>query len=863
MWAASTRLAAHMDTRELPSGTVTFLFTDVEGSTELLERLGDAYAEALLEHRRVLRAAFASEDGVEVDTQGDAFFVAFATAKGAAAAALAGRRALAGGPIRVRMGIHTGEPVVTSEGYVGIDVHRGARVAASGHGGQILVSEQTRNLLGARDDLRDLGYHRLKDMGAPERIFQLGPGEFAPLKTLHQTNLPVQPTPFLGRAGELRDVGDLVRRDDVRLVTLTGPGGTGKTRLGTQAAAELVEEYPDGGVWFAGLASIGDSTLVLPTIAAELGVRDVASEGALDVLARHIGSKRMLLVIDNVEQVLPGAAQPLALLLAACPRLKLLVTSREALRVSAEHEYAVAPFSRDEAVALFVERAQSARRDFALGDGNREAVAEVCALLDDLPLAVELAAARVKLLSPHALLGRLGQRLPLLVGGARDAPERQRTLRGAIAWSHDLLPEDEQRLFARLAVFAGGFTLEAVEHACAGSIDELAALVDKSLVVCRDPDAAPPRYAMLETIREYALEQLDARGEDASCRQAHAIWAAEEAEEIEARIRREDESGLELMHAELHNVRAALVWSRAAGRGDLTTRIVGALAPSWLACIELREAKMWIEECLGHESDSPLALARILAPATLMQIYLGDLEAAERLCAAMPAPALLPESWQADALEVTAMLALASGRFADSVEIGLEAAGTARRAGETWLLRQILNNLGYAELWQGHIQAARHYLEEASRPPGGTWRAQGGRMVAISNLALLGAIEGDADSVAAALRELGPLLVEPAAEVSPPVLDAFLVAVAWLAADDGDADAALQAHLLALEYRDATGYASGESSPESSVEAAIIAFLEEACGAESWSTALAEIRRTGHARALDELIADVLATRTC
>ncbi len=489
--------------RNLPSGTVTFLFTDVEGSTRLLHALGaEGYANALAAHRRILREAFTRHGGIEVDTQGDAFFVAFPTAPGALAAADEARTALMTGPIRLRMGLHTGTPHLTDEGYVGADVHRAARIAAAGHGGQILVSAATAQLVDA-GPLRDLGDHRLKDLTAPERIHQLGDEEHPPLKTLHQTNLPIPATPFLGREAELAEIASLLGRDDVRLATLTGPGGTGKTRLALQAAASAADAFP-GGVWWVPLAALRDPALVLPSAATALG--------ASGDLAEHIGDRRLLLLFDNFEHLV-RAADGLAPLLAKCPNLSLLVTSREPLHLAGEHEYAVDPLTRTDAVELFLTRAVAAKRDFA---ANGE-VAAICERLDHLPLAIELAAARVKVLSPKALLERLEQRLPLLGGGTRDAPERQRTLRATIEWSHELLSPDEQRLFARLAIFRGGCTLEAAEAVAGADLDTLQSLVDKSLLRVRDNG----RFWMLETIREYATERLEASGEPDEIRRRH------------------------------------------------------------------------------------------------------------------------------------------------------------------------------------------------------------------------------------------------------------------------------------------------------------------------------------------------------
>jgi predicted ATPase/class 3 adenylate cyclase len=488
--------------RDLPAGNVTFLFTDIEGSTRLLHELGERYGDVLAEHRRTLRNAFEACGGIEVDTQGDAFFVAFRRAVDALAAAAEAQRALQDGPVRVRMGIHTGKPVVTEEGYVGIDVHRAARVMAAGHGGQVLVSQTTRDLLEEQVELRDLGEHRLKDLESPEHLYQLGEGEFPPPKSLYRATLPVPATPFLGRERELAEVVRLLGRDDVRLLTLTGPGGTGKTRLAIEAAAAASGRYPDGVFWVA-LASLQDAALVLSAVAQGIG--------ATDDLATHIRDRRLLVVLDNVEHVMDAAAE-LSRLLGSCPRLEVLATSRELLQLAGEHTYAVPALAARDARKLFLTRAEAAGGDLRAED----VVDELCARLDHLPLAIELAAARTRLLSPEELLGRLAQRLDLLKG-MRDADPRQQTLRATIGWSFDLLTPHEQALFARLAVFASGCTLRAAEAVCDTDLDSLASLVDKSLL-----RRSGERFWMLETIRQFALERLGERHDAAElcCRHA-------------------------------------------------------------------------------------------------------------------------------------------------------------------------------------------------------------------------------------------------------------------------------------------------------------------------------------------------------
>jgi predicted ATPase len=387
-------------------------------------------------------------------------------------------RALERGPIRIRVGIHTGEPILDPPKYVGLDVHRAARVMAAGHGGQALLSESARALLDEGVLVRDLGEHRLKDLSGPQRLYQLGADAFPPLKTLHQTNLPVTPTQLVGREREVEDLLELLRRKDVSVVTLTGAGGSGKTRLVMQAAAEAAEDYVDG-VWFVGLATLTDVDLVVAGIAQTFGMREGSGRTYRDLLGDYLRSRRLLLVLDNLEQLLPEVAGVVAELAAEFAGVDFLATSREPLRIGAEREYSVPPLVAAEAATLFAERAGLEL------NGDRSAVAAICARLDELPLAIELAAARVKVLPPATLLERLEQRLPLLTGGARDAPERQRTLRATIAWSHDLLDERERQLFARLAVFMGGCTLEAAEAACDAEVDTLGSLLDKTFSAAR------------------------------------------------------------------------------------------------------------------------------------------------------------------------------------------------------------------------------------------------------------------------------------------------------------------------------------------------------------------------------------------
>ena len=529
------------------------LFTDIEGSTRLLKELGPGvYDEALAEHRRVLRDTFAAHGGVEVDTQGDAFFVAFPTAAGAVEAACSGQQALEPGPISVRMGLHTGTPSATADGYVGIDLHRGARVAALAHGGQVILSDTTAAFVGDVP-LRDLGRHRLKDFDAPARLFQLGTSEFPPLRTPGAVDLPTPATRFLGRERELSEAATRWLDREPRVLTIIGPGGTGKTRFAIELARFLAEEA-DGGTVFVPLAPVRDATLVLPRIAARLGGADDSAAA----IATSVGEKRAHVVLDNLEQLLPAVARPLAELLDAAPSLRILATSREPLRIAGESEFDLPPMDENDAVTLFVERAQAVRADV----GDSLAAHELVRQLDGLPLAIELAAARVKLLGPEQLLERIAQRLDLFKGG-RDADERHATLRRTIAWSYDLLDDDEQQLFARLAVFRGGCTLEAAEAVCDSTLETLASLLDKSLVRRRTDANGDERFWMLETIREFARERLEASGEESGLRRLQADWLIELADRAGTRatVGVPGEWNVDLVAPELDNVRAVLDWA--------------------------------------------------------------------------------------------------------------------------------------------------------------------------------------------------------------------------------------------------------------------------------------------------------------
>ena len=717
--------------REQPSGSVTLVFTDIEGSTRLLRELGaEAYRDALAWHRGVVREAFGS--GYEVDEEGDAFFYAFPTAASAVAAVEQAVHALDGGPIRIRVGIHTGEPVLDPPKYVGLDVHRAARVMAAGHGGQVLLSASTRALLPEGVVVCDLGEHRLKDLSGAQRLYQLGAGEFPPLRTLHQTNLPVARTRLVGREREIEELLELLRREDVSVVTLTGAGGGGKTRLAMQAAADAAEDYADG-VWFAGLAALTEADLVLTAIAQTFGLREGNGRTYRDVVGDYLRSRRLLLVLDNLEQLLPEVAGVVADLAAEFAGADFLATSREPLRIGAEREYSVPPLAAAEAVALFAERS-----GFEF-DGDQPAVEAICARLDGLPLAIELAAARVNVLPPSKLLERLEQRLPLLTSGARDAPERQRTLRATIAWSHDLLDDHEQKLFARLAVFAGGCTLEAVEAVCDADVDTLASLLDKSLLR-RDES----RYRMLETIREFAHERLDEAPDADEIRRRHAEHFLAFGLEAEPELVRSDQrQWLDRLEADHDNLRTALTCLLALNP-ESGLILAHGLILFWFTRGHAREGRDWLVAALERASSEPSAVrAAALDWAGYLSSELGEdgtafVEQAVVCARAADAPAAL-----ALALGHLPHVAFEPGQVGEAIPMLEEALAIAKQAGDPFTLGVVLNNLAVWYSHRGDGDRARSLHEEGYRVRAGMGDLS--RMaLSLNNLAWLLYADGDA-----------------------------------------------------------------------------------------------------------------------
>lgn len=653
----------------LPSGTVTFLFTDIEGSTKRWEQHPEAMRAALAQHDELLRAAIQNGGGHIFKTVGDAFCAVFVTAPAALGAALEAQRRVVtqdwgeAGALRVRMALHTGAAQERDADYFGLPLNRVARLLATGYGGQILLSTATQELV--RDDLpeevslRDMGEHRLKDLVRPERIFQIVAGglptEFPPLKTLdtHYHNLPLQPTPLLGREAQVETALSLLHHEDVRLLTLTGPGGTGKTRLGLQIGVESLDDFQDG-VFFVPLASLHEPALVAASIAQTLGIEEVGRQPLLKSLNEHLRAKKLLLLLDNFEQIVE-AAPLVADLLSACPGLKVLVTSRIALRLRGEHELPTPPLtlpdrgrpltartvSQYAAVELFIQRAQAVKPDFAVTNQNAPAVAEICARLDGLPLAIELAASRSKLLSPMALLGRLENRLKLLTGGARDLPARQQTLRAAIAWSYDLLNEGEKALFGRLSVFVGGCTIEAVEAVCTevgdleiDILDGITSLANKSLLRQEDGVDGEPRFFMLETIREFAAEVLEVSGDKEDIQRRHANFYAEQAIASHASMQEIDAERKLLFAKQLEiendNLMAAIVWA-GAHKPELELKIIGFWHTAWHSpyVSELGEiAERALKDAVGA---SPELVSHVLGIAAEHAARRGDFASQKEL----------------------------------------------------------------------------------------------------------------------------------------------------------------------------------------------------------------------------------------
>jgi predicted ATPase/class 3 adenylate cyclase len=735
-----------------PTGTVTFLFTDVEGSTGLWERYPEAMSEALASHEEILRAVTGANNGSVVKTTGDGVHAVFSAANDALEAALEAQRALLRegwaeiGPLRVRMALHTGAATEERGGdYYGPPVNRAARLLSAAHGGQVLLSLATRELV--RDqlpsdvELQNLGEHSLRDLFRPEGVFQLMasglPSEFPPLRTLRArpNNLPLQPTPLVGREREVEEVAERVRGEEVRLLTLTGPGGTGKTRLALQAGADLLEGADDG-VFFVSLATITDPELVPSAIAGSLGLKESAEEPLMETLESYLQHKRLLLILDNFEQVLEGSTL-VGALLGSCPNLKVLATSRIPLGLYGEQEYPVPPLAlpdpkvlpplvvltQYEAVRLFVERAKAVKPDFEVTNESAPAVAEICIRLDGLPLAIELAAVRTKLLPPQALLIRLGNRLKLLKGGARNLPARQQTLRATIDWSYDLLTEEEKTLFGRLSVFSGGHTIEAAEAVCdpGGDLDALevvGSLLEKSLLRQEEGVGGESRFVMLETVHEYARERLEKSGEAEELKRRHAAYFVALAEEAHPELKGQDQlKWLQRLEAEHDNTRAALSWALRQEKVELGLRLAGALQRFWWTRGYDSEGRRWLEGALAMDGRGSVeSRAMALAGVGSLASHQGDFDRAEE---ALVEGLELLAGEVIERTEVKLLLLLTLGTvaleredFGKATRLFEESLSSSREAGNDWGLARSVMSLATVIHEQGDLERTIGLFEE-------------------------------------------------------------------------------------------------------------------------------------------------------
>jgi predicted ATPase/class 3 adenylate cyclase/DNA-binding CsgD family transcriptional regulator len=800
----------------LPTGTVTLLLADVQGSTRLWQSQPEQMTAAIARLDRTVSGIIAAHGGVRPIEQGegDSFVVAFARASDAVAAAVELQRAPLA-PIRLRIGVHTGEVQLRDEGnYIGPAINRTARLRDLAHGGQTVLSGATEPLvvdqLPAGAWLSELGTHPLRDLARPERVVQLCHrhlnNEFPPLRTTETVaanHLPVQLTSFVGRADAIIEVRALVA--DHRLVTLTGAGGMGKTRLAVQVAGQLAGEFADG-VWLVDLAPITDAEMVPVTVARALGLPDQPGRSTMETLTRFIGERRMLVVLDNCEHLLDASGVLVDALLGACPGLRLLATSREPIAVPGEVSWRVPSLSlADEAVDLFCDRARCARPDFA-SSGDAAVVAEICRRLDGMPLAIELAAARVRALSPGEILDSLHDRLRLLTGGARTAVHRQQTLRASVDWSHALLSAPERVLFRRVGVFLGGFDLDSAQAVGGDSdggieryqvLDQLSLLVDKSLVVA-DDSGGRMRYRLLETVRQYALEKLGESGEADTVRARHrdhyTAWAAR----LETPGQAGHEQLVEQADTEIDNLRAAFGWSRENGDTALALALASSLQPLWTERGRVREGAAWLNTALADDNEHPevppAVRARALADKALLAMAVGAGGSTEPAHHALAIarevgdPALLIRALTAYAGMVVYNAEVARPYLADAIEL-------ARAVGDRWTVSQILPWQAFAAFAAGDPVAARAAADEGRDLAEAIGDGFGSRFCRW-DLGMAQWISGD---LPAAVAQFGELIAEAEATHDAVNKTRSLFGLAWALAHQGDTGAARAAADASIE----------------------------------------------------------------
>ena len=816
---------------EFPTGTVTFVFTDLERSTRLWEEHPDEMKAALARHDAILRDTVETHRGRVVKSTGDGVHAVFASAHEALEACLDAQRALAHerwpentGPLRVRIGVHAGEAEYRDGDYYGTTLNRAARLMAVAHGGQVLVSESVEPL--ARDALPmdtalvDLGAHRLRDLADPLRVFQLAhpdlPGEFAPLRSLDALpgNLPLQPTEFVGRDQELVDLAATLCT--ARLVTLTGVGGVGKTRLALQGAAQVLPDYREG-VWLCELGSLVDADAVAEAIASALDVEARPGQSMADTLVDFLRSKQLLMVLDNCEHLLDAVAQLVERIERDCPEVTVLATSREGLGLRGEQMLAVRslglPDPKDEfdravqadALRLFAARAVESRPGFEVSRENASVVADLCRRLDGIPLAIELAAARVRSMTPAELVERLDQRFRLLTGGSRTALERHQTLRGAVDWSYDLLGDAERTVLDRLAVFAGGFRLDAAEAVAAGGavatvdvLDLLGQLVDKSLLIA-DDEAGTTRYRLLETIRQYAQERLEQTGAADAVRRRHAEHYVAFAEAIAPHLHgRNQATWIERLEPEIDNVRAVLTWAAGTGNADLALRLVVATNVNGVRTSYTTHA--WAEAAvlIPQAATHPL-LPDALAWAAWSAVFRNDLERGRELVSAMnDAERRLGSPERPGRCQAPTTLALFSGHFEQAAEHAQHWVALARAAADEEQIVQSLTILTTVQAWRGELDTALSTGEaavEAARRLG----APG-----LLSFALVGHGSNLVQRDRAGDPERARVVLDEAVELATVVgnhqaISAALMNTAFIRRQQGDHDAALRAALDAVE----------------------------------------------------------------
>jgi predicted ATPase/class 3 adenylate cyclase len=879
------------------AGTVTLAFTDIEGSTGLLQTLGDRYGAVLAEHHRIVREAFMRHGGIERGSAGDGLYFVFPAARGAVQAAVDAQQAVAdhawpdGVAVRDRMGLHTGEPLDAAEGFVGLDVHRAARICGAGHGGQILISQSTHALvvdeLPAPLRLVDLGVHRLRSLDAPQRLFQVsGPGlpsDFPPPRTTEapRNNLRLEVTSFVGREREIEQAARILEGSS--LLTLTGPGGVGKTRMGLRLARQLLDQFEDG-VWVVELGALTDPDFVLPSVVKVLGLSEPVGRSLLSTIVDHLKGKRLLILLDDCDPVLAASAELAEALIGTCPAIRVVVTSREALGVAGEAILPIASLGTPEvrptvspsdleavdACRLFVERANAVQPGFTVTERNARSVVQICRRLDGIPLALELAAARVRTLPVEQIASRLDDRFRLLSGGSRAAVARHQTLRATMDWSYDLLTEPERAILRRLSVFAGGATLEAVESVCAGDavdamdvLDLLGRLVEKSLVVT-DPASAEARFGLLETVREYARSRLVEGDEADPTLRRHRDWYVALVDQASSAFFAGPEPAdwLRRLDREHDDLRAALEWCLdQPGEGRAGLHIAAGLWRYWEIRGHLAEGRGWLErmvQAVGTDV-SPLR-ANALTGAGNLAFMQGDFKAASTFHEASLAlhRQIGDRQSVAYAANNLANAALQLGDHARARALYMETLEIARELGDVRGVAFGSINLADVAIRQGEVDEARALYEGALvtiRDLGDRWM----EAFALDMFALATSRAGDRETARSLHVEALAILEETG---DPRGVARILTHLADLSLADGDAARSRGLHRQGLALRQDLGDMPGLASAMEGLAGAVAVDDPEAAArlhgaAESLREAIRAIIPPQATAAHDQALADL------